>query len=1136
MFQSLRLRTWLLLLLTTGFTLVVCGLIYYRSAQSTIKASLLDNASLSVRTGSDSVAVRVDDLIRQAASLRDRIPFERGSEERFMTALQQEWLLQGTFRALGFSDREGRLRMTNGTAASIRNEPAFASALQGASVIRHAYQLEAFPDEDSAYILLPVYDRTRLVSGVLVASVPIGQIGGSLSQTVLRLSENERVPNEFALLDRTGNALYSTYTATRLTPEDNRTIVRALASRKETTIAREGSRLFASAVPGTEWSLVLVVPTDKLYKPLHQLLLRTIAICLAMELALAVLFLLLITPPFKRIREILKTTEAVAAGYFHAEPLKPGMNDEIGALASSVNGMVEQLRNLFEPLQAVTNQNDYGIIVTDRDYRITQFNDTAQRMLGYSADEVVGKMTPLHFSSMEELEAKAKRLSGKLGRTVRPGLEYFRAMLAGRMSYSEERIYIRKNREPIPVFLNVSKIVDKHGRVTGYVGLFRDITKQKEIQAELTRAKQSAEEANMAKSVFLARMSHEIRTPINGIVGLSQLLQRTELTEAQRDYLQKIVTSSEVLLGIVNDILDFSKIEAGKFELEQVAFEPEELFRKLGDTLSIFLSKKQLEMIFDVPDSLPQRLIGDPLRLEQILLNLANNAIKFTNRGHVHFRVRMPEASAGRVKLEFSVADTGIGISEEQMAHLFQPFSQADGSTSRKYGGTGLGLVIADELVSLMGGRLEAESEPGQGSRFFFSLSFPVATGEAAPRPAIPAGDVPRSSVLCIERPGLMQNTLRGMLASCNAEAVFADSWKSALALLGGPEAEKRFDFVICNMEMPDMYGEETWRKLQEAARPALTIAMTTPYGQSEWLRMEGSARPDRMLIKPVNRRALRNLIESIRQEREHGSPEAPRKAKKKSSRPDKPRILLAEDHTINQQVACELLHSRGYETGIASNGREALELLRRDHWDLVLMDLHMPEMDGIEASRAIRARRSGWQLPIVAMTANVIMEDRVKCLNAGMNDVVTKPIRADVLFEVVDRWLRHARQIDWEDALDRVNGKESILRHMLRTFGQEYDGFADVLRGKLEGGEGDAAAKLLHTLKGVAGNLSARAVFAAAESLEAAISAANGGLSTERWIVPFTRLEKALKELLTAIELEESRASALFLPTLDRF
>ncbi|MBB6735881.1 response regulator [Cohnella zeiphila] len=1121
MFESLRVRTWLLLLITTGFTLLVCGLIYYDSAQSAIRASLEKNGSDRARMQADSLALRLDTLAKQASVLADSLTGLATGDER-LDALRHKFYPQISFDMVGYGEKDGELRLVDGTRADLSGDPYWKRATDGNAVLADRTVSGALAAESRIHLFVPVFDLSHHVAGVLWAAASMKDVAGSVAPFLPGGAAGPM--DDFTVVDDAGGEIYSTPGAPAFDSQTLLRIGRSAIGRDSAQISLEREKLFVAKLPGTQWSLAIPMRTGTLYEPLRQLLLRTIAICLASELVLAFLLFLLISPPFRRIREILHMTEQVAAGDFQVFPLPGGEKDEIGALADSVNGMVKQLRDLFEPLQAITNQNDYGIIVTDEHYVITQFNETAQRMLGYAPEEVVQRMTPLDLSSRDELELKAKRLSGMVGRTVRPGLDYVRTMMQDRMSYSEERIYIRNDGVSIPVFLNVSKITDKSGSVTGYVGLFRDISRQKQVQVELTRAKQLAEDTNRMKSAFLARMSHEIRTPINGIIGLTQLLERTGLTDVQRDYAQKIGTSSEVLLGIVSDILDYSKIEAGKLELEQTAFDPEEMFRKLGDTLSIFLSRKQLEMVFDIPEALPERLVGDPLRLEQVLLNLASNAIKFTDQGYIHLQVLVQERRDDTIALYFAVTDTGIGMTKNQIEHLFQPFVQADGSTSRKYGGTGLGLVITDELVSMMGGELEVESWPQAGSRFSFVLHFPVvAAGEAPPAAKPDPLTLRRRTALCIESPGLMQRTLGGMLASLRIDCTFADSWKDALDLLEFPDADQTFDFVFCNMEMPDMYGEQTWLRLRTAAQGARTIAMTTPYGQTEWLRIEEADRPTRTLVKPVNRRALRNLLTGLEEE-SASERQAPVPKTRRKTESGSVRILLAEDHEINQQIACELLGGKGYEVGVASDGAAALAMVRKEHWDLVLMDLHMPEMDGFESARQIRIDFNAWRLPIVAMTANVIPEDLQKCLRAGMNDVVTKPIQASVLFETVERWLAHAGLIDWEEALERVNGKETIVRHMLQTFGREYRDFDKRLAAYLEEDRKKEARALLHSLRGVAGNLSAGKVFRAAGALEDALADEPAEFAAgfrERALVS---LRSELAKLLEAIASEEKR------------
>ncbi|MBB6636448.1 response regulator [Cohnella thailandensis] len=1125
MLQSLRLRTWLLLLVTTLVTSLVCGLVYYQTAQSAIRSKQIDNAAVRAATQADALGLLIRSFLKLTEADAESYAVRYGDDFDRMLFLREERNRMGdVIESLGYSDLSGRLELTNGQTLDLSADPSFYKATLGQTSLVDSPTPENEDGVRITSVFHPVIDYRSQVKGVLWVSFRLDVLFEELTKDSLLRDVKDASYADFSLINAQGEVLNPSEQASPLPLEQRQRIITALRGEDSARLDIPSGMLFAYKIPDTRWSLVQRVSTDELFKPLHALLLRTVAISLITELALSLLLLLLITPPFKRIEAIVKATEEVAAGNLHIPPLPVEVRDEIGALSASVNAMVAQLRNSFDPLKAFTEQNDYGIIVTDTKYVITQFNGTAQRMLGYAAEEVVGKMTPLQLSDQDDIEAKAKRLSGKLGRTIAPTIEFLDAMISGRTSYTDERIYMTKSGRPIPILLSISKITDNSGSVTGYIGLFREISHEKRIQAEMLRAKEQAEEANASKSLFLARMSHEIRTPINGIIGMSQLMKRTSLTEAQLDYMEKIVSSSEVLLEIVNDILDYSKIEAGKFELDKIVFEPDELFRKLGDTLSFFLGTRQLDMIFDVPDSLPRRIVGDPFRLEQVLLNLLNNAIKFTAKGYIHFRVELIELQDRRVLLEFSVKDTGIGISEAQLANLFQPFAQADGSVSRKYGGTGLGLVISDEIITLMGGRLEVESKEGEGSRFSFALSFALAKEDENASPADGAVEeiIEPMRILCIERPGLMQETLRNMLLPYRADVEFADSWKIALeALRGGSGGDRGYDYIFCNMEMPDMYGEETWLRLRRLAGSAAIISMTTPLGHNEWLRMDEEDRPERTLIKPINRRALRDVVESCRLEKEAkkqtGGKQAP--VPKRRAAGDPSRILLVEDHVINQQIACELLGEAGYVVEVASDGMSAISMVQERHYDLVLMDIHMPGLDGYEATMRIRSSLNTWRLPVIAMTANVRMEDRQRCLSVGMNDVLTKPIQSDVLFAVVNGWARRARQIDWPDALTRVNGKEQILRHMLRSFSMEYNGFSERLENKLKEQQWDSAARMLHTLKGVSGNLSASAVFLAAEKLEAILQEA---AQDKRWEPGFAALKQALEELLEAIEWEQ--------------
>ncbi|MFH5182114.1 response regulator [Paenibacillus sp. TAB 01] len=681
------------------------------------------------------------------------------------------------------------------------------------------------------------------------------------------------------------------------------------------------------------------------------------------------------------------------------------------------------------------------------------------------------------------------------------------------------------------------------------------------MQQELIQAKQEAEEANLAKGDFLARMSHEIRTPLNGIVGLSQLMQKTELNDIQADYLRKIVSSSRALLRIINDILDFSKVEAGKLELDSVVFHPEKIMNRLSELLSVFMGgKEQFEVIIDTPPVVPDALIGDPIRLQQILLNISNNAVKFTHKGYVRIQMEVAGETSQRVHLRFTIEDTGIGISKEQLDKLFQPFTQADGSTSRKYGGTGLGLVIADSLIQMMGGQLEVTSQPGAGSTFAFTLSFersPQSHG-VEHRLSEAYGQLP---VCIVEDNEKMTAHLADLLRSFSLEPAAAfNSWKTAASKLSeeefaAPEGGKPCRLALLDMEMPDMYGAETWIQFQQAAKAAgmITIAMTTAFGRDEMLGMPPEERPDGIIVKPFSRPGLFQTLEAVLARSltlresgaaaEHGH-HLPEPA---SFHVTGQRILLAEDNEINRQVAVEMLTHQGYRVEVAHDGREALAKLQEADWDLVLMDIHMPEMDGIEATRAIRSDPRYRRLPIIAMTANVMKGDHESYLRIGMNDIITKPLESTPMFATIRKWLgssasevlplhddgSHALEeapaemfpvvpgMDVSKAMARVNGKKQILFQMVKIFEHDYRDFAAQLHAALEEGRSRDAKRLVHTLKGAAGSLSAAGLYEASVRLEEAIAEAapdaEGSAGTPELEQALREMTESLGQLLTS-------------------
>jgi two-component system sensor histidine kinase/response regulator len=1270
MFRSLRFKIVVVLVLINIISFTTMSLINLQISNKQLDKQLiyqsLSNLKITVGNLNTMLSLRMKEaeLLSRSVPLRMKSTGERLVYLKFGVPTTNLITLH-----IGIADKSGTMRMTDNTTLQVNQIEAYRNALKG--ITSYSDPVLDSDGNPVLWLMVPQYGSYNDVEGVIGYALDSYRM---FSDT-LSVEQNGYKDSDIVLIDRSTNLLQFKDRSLILKRNYVKDSPSLLDFGNQIRNSEEGFgealvntrvlKLFYVKVPGHEWYAVFTVAKKEFEAPLRHSLWINMALVALTEIILgSILYVLTERSILSRLKQAVAVTQKVAAGNFYTQQLSVQSKDEMGLLASSINGMIDNLQDLFEPYQAFLIHNKYAMIVTDSRFVITSYNKRAEEMLGYGENEVIGRKSLLLWHDQEQLQVRAKFYTDKLKRTVTPDesvlfvlshqgylpdwewtwinregsrmlvnlnpsvmrhpngtikgyvliardiseikkavetntrlleiMESAHDMIASfdmrghifylnnaghtflgigalneqnnRLSqympipttvrfadglteaqrhgyWQSETEFIAANGEVQMASITVVAHITEDGRDTFFSTIVRDISNQKEIQRQLVKAKDEADEANEAKSSFLARMSHEIRTPLNGIIGLTYLLQRSELTDIQEDYIRQVSDSSQNLLRILNHILDFSKLEADKLSLERVPFRLEESMHRLSGTFAVLLGPKPVDFIIHVDPEVPEELIGDPTRLEQVLLNLGSNAIKFTNYGLIELTIILKKLAKGQACLRFNVKDTGIGMTDQQRTQLFMPFVQADEKTSRKYGGTGLGLVISHTLVERMGGKITVESNYQVGSTFTFDLSFEVGQD----RPLSSRNENLGLHVLVLEDHPQVAGHWFSLLSSMGCYVVTLSAWEQAKPLFD----ERRWDLFIIDMEAGDMHGEETWTawKRELDARGIKVVSSTTLLGRDALQHLPDHLKPVSVLVKPASSLQIRQALQVINNSTQSSSTQTLNNAKiatpvlstytavpaaaasDENSTSTRLRILIVDDQVINRLVAQQLLEQHGFEAITVESGSEALRVLKQSTVNLVLMDLHMPDLDGCETTKLIRGQYDANKLPVIALTADMTEEMHIKCLASGMNDIITKPIQPELLFSVLARWLptnqvspfvsHSAIEEAWPDtpglnvqlALHRLDGKSKLYLQLLDKFLQQYSNGENILNRFLEDGDLDSAIRFVHSISGAAGHLGATAIQQAATAAERTL------IESEFSAEALKELGIALQETLSTIQ-----------------